>query len=207
MDDFNRDICSGEESLNKTADKEKITGISSVNALMIIYYLIGADGRITEEESRKFDEIGPQFTDHFDDVKSGILHQYARKMDTLINISDLPDLLKECVDELLVQADQKDEQQILPKQLLWNLLVVAYSDNEYSEPEEQLIRHILRKLDVDKTVYLEMESSLKTMLEIDHEINWIKTVNRPYSEVRDLEEELTGRYQIVMESIKDLIAL
>ena len=46
----------------------------------------------------------------------------------------------------------------------------AYSDESYDETERKLLKYIVRKLQIDKAVFLEMESSILTILDIEKEI-------------------------------------
>ena len=91
--------------------------------------------------------------------------------------------------------------------LVWNLLTVAYSDESYDETERKLIKYVVRKLNIDKAVFLEMESSMLTMLDIEKELAWIKTTDRPYLTIEARVNELEKRKNVVFDSVKDLITL
>ena len=65
----------------------------------------------------------------------------------------------------------------------------------------------MRKLGVDKAVFLEMESSMLTILDIEKEIAWIKTTDQPYLTIEARINELTKRKTVIFESVKDLITL
>ena len=84
---------------------------------------------------------------------------------------------------------------------------IAYSDESYDEVERKLIKYIVRKLGIDKAVFLEMESSMLTMLDIEKEIAWIKTTDRPYLTIEARINELTKRKTVIFDSVKDLITL
>ena len=60
---------------------------------------------------------------------------------------------------------------------------------------------------VDKAVFLEMESSMLTILDIEKEIAWIKTTDQPYLTIEARINELTKRKAVIFESVKDLITL
>lgn len=94
-----------------------------------------------------------------------------------------------------------------PKLLVWDLLTIAYSDESYNERERKLLKYIVRKLGVDKAVFLEMESSMLTILDIEKEIAWIKTTDQPYLTIEARINELTKRKSVIFGSVKDLITL
>ena len=83
----------------------------------------------------------------------------------------------------------------------------AYSDESYDETERKLLKYIVRKLQIDKAVFLEMESSILTILDIEKEIAWIKTTDRPYLTIEARVNELTRRQAVIFDSVKDLITL
>ena len=91
--------------------------------------------------------------------------------------------------------------------LVWDLLTIAYSDESYDETERKLLKYIVRKLQIDKAVFLEMESSILTILDIEKEIAWIKTTDRPYLTIEARVNELTKRQAVIFDSVKDLITL
>lgn len=93
------------------------------------------------------------------------------------------------------------------RQLVWDLLTIAYSDESYDETERKLLKYIVRKLQIDKAVFLEMESSILTILDIEKEIVWIKTTDRPYLTIEARVNELTKRQAVIFDSVKDLITL
>ena len=50
--------------------------------------------------------------------------------------------------------------------LVWNMLVIAFSNKNYSSFERKLIKHIVRVWNMDRTVFLEMEQIIKTHADI-----------------------------------------
>ena len=100
-----------------------------------------------------------------------------------------------------------DDTFITPKLLVWDLLTVAYSDEEYNETERKLIKYIVRKTNIDKAIFLEMESSILTLIDIEKELDWIKTTNKQYLVIEAMVNELKDRRNVIFESVKDLIML
>ena len=54
---------------------------------------------------------------------------------------------------------------------------------------------------------MEMESSILTLMDIEKELAWIKTTNKPYLTIEAMVNELADRKSVIFESVKDLIAL
>ena len=116
-------------------------------------------------------------------------------------------MLQDGVEDALLMSRQTADSFITPKLLVWDLLTVAYSDESYDESERKLIKYIVRKTNIDKAVFLEMESSLLTLMDIEKELAWIKTTNRPYLVIEAMVNELADRKNVIFESVKDLISL
>ena len=107
-----------------------------------------------------------------------------------------------------IQSPVKAEDTLVPPKLLgWDLLAIAYSDERFDDAEQRLLRTIMRKLGIDKTVYLELESSLLTLLDLERELQWIKTTDRPYLTIEATVNEIENRKSAILESVRDLINL
>lgn len=91
--------------------------------------------------------------------------------------------------------------------LVWDLLTIAYSDENYDETERKLLKYVVRKTDIDKAVFLEMENSILTLMDVENELSWIKTTEKPYLTIEAMVNELMERRSVIFESVKDLIVL
>lgn len=198
-------IIAAAESENGTAPTVKC--IATRNALQIVYYLMAADGTVYHNEEEKFDAIGAELDPNFADSKPAIIKDCQAQLENVIDPEDYYDVLQDGVEEALLSSSETADTFITPKLLLWNLLSIAYSDESYDEVERKLIKYIVRKLGIDKAVFLEMESSMLTMLDIEKEIAWIKTTDRPYLTIEARINELTRRKTVIFDSVKDLITL
>ena len=69
------------------------------------------------------------------------------------------------------------------------------------------MKYIVHKFNIDKTVFLEMESSFLTLMDLENELNWIKTTDRPYLTIESIVNEISDRKTAILEGLKDLIAL
>ena len=189
-------------------EHEKVvpTVVSVRNAVKVIYFFMAVDGEVYHGEEGKFDAIGADLISDFNTVKASILSECRADMEKMIDPEDYYDVILDCVEAAILDPVKAEEVTISHKLLVWDLLSVAYSDGSYSDTERRLLKYIVRKLDMDKAILLEMESSMLTMLDIERELEWIKTTNRPYLQIETVVSELTKRKNAIFDSVKGLIA-
>ena len=194
-------------SNESAASTQNITSISARSAIKIIYFLMAADGEIYHGEEEKFDLIGMELDSDFSNVKEQIIQKCQAALGKVIDPEDYYDALQDGAEEALLSSQKTEGAAISPKHLVWNLLSIAYSDGKYDDAERRFLKYIVRKLNIDKAVFLEMESSILTLMDIERELTWIKTTNRPYLTIESMVNELSDRKNVISESILDLIAL
>ena len=191
----------------KTVDSSDVPNdsISTLGALTILYYLVAADGRIDENELAQFDliyeEIDPEHTVEKEKV---IRDCSARLLNADTN--DYYDLIEDGVDKAIFLM-RTPTSPITPKALVWDMFLIAYSDGEYAESEQKLIKYVVRKYDIDKALLLEMEHTMFTVADIDRELDWIKTQDRPYLEIEKTVNELNIRKYEIFKSVQALVTL
>ena len=191
----------------KQIEAPQIVAVSPINAVKVFYYMMSADGKIEASEEEKFDLIGAQIDVDFKEHKEQIVEVCKSQLEKVIDQADYYDAVQDGVEEALLAEQKVDCGFVLPKLLVWNLLTIAYSDDEYNEEERKLIKYVVRKLNVAKDTFLEMENSLLTINDIEKEISWIKTTNRPYLTIEGHVKELEKRREDIFESVKALIYL
>lgn len=191
----------------KKEEKPEIRMISTQDAIKIIYYLMAADGEIFHSEEEKFDAIGADLDPDFADHKAQIVAECQSLMENVIDPEDYYDVLQDGVENALASSVMTEDAFITPKLLLWDMLTIAYSDESYDDTERRLIKYVVRKLNIDKAIFLEMESSILTLMDMEKELAWIKTTDRPYTTIETMVNEITKRKDVIFESVKNLIAL
>lgn len=184
-----------------------ITSISTGNALKVFYYMMAADGELFHGEEEKFDLIGQEVSPEFDTIRADVITECQRQLDKVIDTADYYDVLQDGVEDALLSSAKTADSFITPKLLVWDLLTLAYSDKQYDETERRLLKYIVRKLDIDKAVFLEMESSIQTLMDLEKEQQWIKTTERPYLTIEAMVNEIEDRKHVIFDSVKALIAL
>ena len=181
--------------------------LSTHSALKIIYYLMAVDGGISPEEETLFREIGTALDKNFQFTSRVIEEDCVYQLEKANSSEDYRSMILEGVDNAIASSVPAEDSFSTPKLLIWDLLTVSYSDEQYSEPERDLIKAIAQKLDIDEATLLELESSLQTLTAIDKETTWIKTTSKPYIEIEAIVNELADRKNAVTESVNDLLTL
>ena len=185
---------------------EEIKAISSRNAVKTIYFMMAADGKIFEEEEAKFNEIGRELDPGFETEKTDIIQECQDQMRKVTVLHDYYAVLEDGVDAAISANVTDKDLAIAPKVLVWDLLTLAYSDNQQDEQERKLLNHIVSKFNIDPAILLEMESSLLTLMDLENEAKWIKTTDRPYLTIEAMVNEISDRKAAVLEGLKALIA-
>ena len=195
------------EKKEEPAVTEGFKAVSSRNAMKIIFFLMAVDGQIYHDEEEKFDEIGRELDPEFGTHRAEIIQECQTQMSKVIDPEDYGAVLQDGVEAAIYSGNDSQESAISPKVLVWDLLTVAYSDGSYDEKERNLIKYVVRKFDIDKAVFLEMESSFLTLMDLENELKWIKTTDRPYLTIESIVNEISDRKTAVLEGLKALIEI
>lgn len=180
--------------------------IKKKSAIMTFYYLIAVDKTVSDEEIDIFESIANEIDPDFYNVyKDSLNDDYRNQIEKLIDEEDFYDVILEGVDKVLFQELSEGEQGVSSRHLLWNLLVVAFCDGNYSIEERRLIKHIVRMLDIEKDIFLEMEQLMKANVAVGNELEAIERSDKPYNEIRPMVEELEKRREVIVTSAKALI--
>ena len=179
------------------------------DALSIFYYLMAADGTLHEDELSRFDSIFEEMGDSSIESKEDLI--FACQSLLKVNASTISPLIPAmtCVDQTLlsISAIAENEVTISPKLLIWDLFAIAHSDGACDDAERELINHIARQVNVNETTLMEMESAVLTIYDIERELNWIKTTDRPYLVIESIVNELESRKAAAFEGVQALISL
>ena len=195
------------EEAQAFAEPAAITSISVKSALKIIYYMMAVDGEIFHSEEEKFDSIGQELDPNYTAGKAQLVEECRKQMEKAIDPEDYYDVLQDGVEDAIRATVKPADATIAPKLRVWDLLAIAYSDGAYDDAERKLLKYVVRKLGIDRAVFLELEGSLLTLLDLERELNWIKSTDRPYLTIEATVNELENRKRVVFDSVMDLINL
>lgn len=175
-------------------------------ALKAFYYLISVDGVISEEEMDCYRTIGKELDpEQFEGYCTEVVESCEAQLGSGIDPEDRYELVLEGIDQELLLKEEDPETGIPSRLLVWDMLVIAFSNQEYSAIERKVIKHIVRITGMDHDIFLEMEQTMKASVAVERELDCLKQSDRPYGEVAPIVEELEKRRKGMTESIKQLI--
>ena len=178
--------------------------VSVKDSLKLIYCLMAADGSISPEEEEKFREIGNSLDPDFEQWKDELTADLSMKEAVLPDEDEYFDFIHDYAAEILYKAEDTGEG-IGAKTLIWDLLVMAFSEGDYSANERRLVRFAAKALSIDPAIPLEMEQTLRTITARDKEEEWLKSMNRPYSVIEEQVNELKERRETIMTGVHALM--
>ena len=178
--------------------------VSVKDSLKLIYCLMAADGSISSEEEEKFQEIGNSLDPDFEQWKDELTADLSMKEAVLPDEDEYFDFIHDYAAEILYKAEDTGEG-IGAKTLIWDLLVMAFSEGDYSANERRLVRFAAKALSIDPAIPLEMEQTLRTITALDKEEEWLKSMNRPYSVIEEQVNELKERRETIMTGVHALM--
>ena len=183
-----------------------MTVIKKRSVVEVFYYLMAIDGDPDQIMMTKFYELGTEVdADQFPEYRDELVDYCSRQKCRMIDPEDYYDVLSECVDRSLKQTTDNVEEGMTSRMLVWNLLVNALYDRKYSDNERRLIKHIVRTLNIETSVFLEMEQLIKTSVAVSDEIEWLKTSDRPFNEIAPIFDEAQRRAKVISDSAMALI--
>ena len=187
------------------AEKSEELLINYVDAMRIIYCLISIDRVVSEKETEKYQEIGKQIDPLFGTYKDRIVGECQKEFEKADD-DEYYDVVHDYVGQIIRNSNVKNDKAISGKALYWNLLATAYTEDGYSENEKRLIKYIARLFDIDKTITIEMESAIKTLLSIDEEKQFLQESGRTYKEVQVHMKDLEEREEAISQGVFALIS-
>lgn len=188
------------------AEQNKEHLISYEDAMRVIFCLIAVDRIVSNKEIEKFNDIGIQIDPLFSYYRERIMEECDLEFSKAQDYEDYYDIVHDYAAHIIRNSQIRGDKAINGKSLYWNLLATAFVDEGYSENEKRLIRFIARELEIDKTVTLEMETALKTLLAIDEEEHYLQESGRTYKEVQKHLEDLDDRRQAIMQGVFALVS-
>ncbi len=178
-----------------------ISVITKEGALKIICLLMSVDKQIKDEELDQYKSIAYEIDNNYNHKLLSDIQKDIAKFDENDYFDDLLDLTKDILNESLLCSGGD----ISVKLLLWNLFVVAYSDNDINEDEMRLIRYIARQAKIDKSIILDYENTIKTLQAIENEKEMLKTSDKSFHLVDSKLKDLDKRKKNIMENVMILI--
>ena len=190
------------ESLQK---KEPTIYIREEDALKIMYYLMASDMSIDDEEIEMFDSIGHDLDPNYDTYRDAIINSCQAKIAGISDSEEFYDIVHEQVNSAIHDSQNSTEGNVVPRVLLWNLITIAFAENDYSTNERRLIRSVARTLEIDAAVLKEMEGAIRTMMALTEEERILRSSERKYAEVEPYMNEVADRRQTIRMNVHALM--
>ena len=190
--------------------------IERTDAVKIAYYLMAVDGHISEEEELYIKEVARGFGV----MDYSILEEIRKNVEDIFNITNNLKIIYNSIESEVRKILNKIETEesetfydkvtkkilsiegITPNILIWNLMTMAIKDLDYSENERMLIKYIAGKLNVDKSILLEMDNSLRALYVVQNDLDWIKENINDKKEFSNLKQGLLNRMITIEDGIK-----
>lgn len=201
------------------SDERGTQAVFSVrDSLRILYCLMLIDGAVALEEEAKFSEIGLSCDPDFNIYKKQLIDEcYAAAQSESAqgvefvsleteDSEEYYDQIHNYVGNLIKEENFYRTEGVRAKELLWNLLATAYSEDDYSENEKRLIRFIADKSGVDRAILPEMERKLIALTEIEKEEELLKSTDWPRKAIEESAAELSKRKNSIMQEIDALVS-
>ena len=153
-----------------------------------------------------FDSVAKELDPNFEVRKDRIISECRAQLSKAIDPEDYASVLQEGAENAINFGNQAVNSPITPRILVWDLITIAYSDGVLDKKENQLLKYVVRKLNIENEVFMEMKSSYLALMDLENESTWIKTTNRPYMTIEAIVNELADRKAVILDSIKELIA-
>ncbi len=177
------------------------------SAVKIFYYLMAIDGTIQAEETETLARLGQEIDpEHFAEYQDELIECCHNTVESALESGDSYDILSENIDEEFHNQTDDPELGVSSRMLVWNMLVMSMSNEDYDKEESRIIRHMVRLCEIEESVFLEMEQIIQSFVAVDNELKQLQTSSLPYSEIRPLVDELENRKTNLNKHAAQLIA-
>ena len=208
VDDLDREAKTREAVKAVLEKKAETTGercLSIKDSLKLIYCVMAVDGSISPEEEDKFQEIGTSLDPDFESWQGELMEDLSMKEAVLSDDEEYFDFIHDYAADIMYSAEDTEEG-LGAKTLIWDLLVMAFSEGDYSATEKRLVRFVTKALKIDPALPFEMEQALRTVTALNEEEEWLKSLDRPYAVIEERVDEVRERRNTIISGVHALIA-
>lgn len=89
---------------------------------------------------------------------------------------------------------------------VWTLINLGYADQGYSESKKKVIRHLIEKWEIKPEIISELTDTAETILLLRKHEDWLKTLGRPYDEIKTRLETVEQQVQLMFDNIQATIS-
>ena len=198
--------------------------ISKEDALKVYYYLMYADGLISDDETALFDQIlltihrvdqieGFDREGYIEIVKEPIVNECNAEISGIEGKKNKFIKAFELIKEILKKDDYSNRVHIVGlesmarmngisnKVFIWNLLALALADNEYAEEEKEIIDYIIDKVENSHEDITQFNQIFVTATAILKELEWINSIDESEEQKEMMKSELLTRLEVIRKQI------
>ena len=175
------------------------------SALKILYYMMAADGIITDTERSTFDQLARLIDDRYDSYRNDILWECRNIALTTPEGDPVFALLNMTARETSDLSDVMTEDMIPGRLLVWNMLAIALCDKDYADGERRLIDEVRRKLELDEKDFLKMERTMQAEAAVGRQIAFLQEKIAENPDLRPQLKNLKERQSIIAANARDLM--
>jgi hypothetical protein len=174
--------------------------------LKVAYFFLSVERPISETDIKKIDELGST-VEGYDGIRKSLFNECEKVLSQSFDDTDRFDVIMEGILKTGNASFAGLPKEAEQKRCLWILVNLALYDGVYSETEKKLIRSLMRKWEIDKSILIEMEDSAETLIEVDKHRSWIKTTNYPYDYVDSVVKEMDKNQHELANNISLLMSI
>ncbi|MCH4207776.1 MAG: TerB family tellurite resistance protein [Solobacterium sp.] len=185
--------------------KDTVPALTVHHALQIVYLMMSADMAITPEEEQTFESIGKDLDPQYDSHHYEVIQECCDLTLDAVKSDNYIQSLCNIIAKDVEQSAKAVDAVINGKVMLWNLEAIAYADGVCSPEEQQIVRFTAEQLNVPQEILQEMEYSIRTILAVNREEQYLKDSNRTYTVVEPQVNELEVRKEKIMQGVHALL--
>lgn len=94
----------------------------------------------------------------------------------------------------------------LQVETVWTMINLGYAEQEYSESEKRVVRHLIEKWEIKPEIVLELADTAETILLLTKHADWLKTIGLPYDETKKRLETVEQQIKLMFDNIQATIS-
>lgn len=188
-------------------------------AMKLIFYLMAVDDIYSQQEWEQFNAMGKALDPSFNSYREELIRIASEQVKRMKNVSrNIYTAIQACVDSsisngtasasiisLKFQLSVIPDSHISGKLFIWNMLTFAFANNGYTKSNRKLILHIIQKLKLDESIFLELEMAIQAQYALLAEKEWLHNSDMPYMLTFEPLNEIQRRMNTIQKGIDALV--
>lgn len=188
-------------------------------AMKLIFCLMAVDDTYSQQEWEQFNAIGKALDPSFNSYREELIRIASGQVKRMKNVSrNIYAAIQACVDSsissgtasssiisLKFQHSTIPDSYISGKLLIWNMLTFAFANNGYTKSNRKLILHIIQKLKLEESIFLELEMAIQAQYALLAEKEWLQNSDMPYMLTFEPLNEIQRRMNTIQKGIDALV--